>query len=56
MMIRIVSRHFVAAVVIVGRFVVSAAPILRYMIGWPHDKVVAYCRTKRWDWQVVYER
>lgn len=48
-MIRIEAPHFVAGAVLDERgFVVRAAPIIRYMIGWPEIKVYNYCRRKSW--------
>lgn len=42
--IQITAPHFVAAV-IVG---IAAAPIVGYMRPWSHDRIVRYCRRKRW--------
>lgn len=42
-------RAFCAGVVVneVHR-VIEAAPILKYMMGWPIGKVLGYCREKGW--------
>jgi hypothetical protein len=44
-LLRITSPYFVAGV-IVG---VRAAPIIRYMAGWPMAKIYDYCRRKAGD-------
>jgi hypothetical protein len=59
--IRIEAPHFTAAVDLTynarreppGRVVVKAAPILRYMLGWPESRVFDYCATKGWRAQVL---
>jgi hypothetical protein len=51
-LIRIEAPHFVAAVVLDGDRVVRAAPILRYMHGWPAQRVIGYCRRKGWAFSV----
>ncbi len=53
-MIIIDAPHFHAAVVI-GRFqrVERTAPILRYMIGWDRQRVLAYAERKGWKATIV---
>ena len=48
MLIRIEAKHFVAGVVVEGRYVTRAAPILKYMVGWAKFKVMGYARRKGW--------
>lgn len=48
LMIRIVAKHFVAGVEISRARVARAAPILRYMLGWPVHKVISYCHSQGW--------
>ena len=48
-MIRIVAPHFVAGVVLEHGHVIEAAPIVRYMIGWPADVVCRYCQKQGWE-------
>ena len=52
MLIRITAPHFVAGAItevgIGNDYVAKAAPIIRYMKGWPVYKVKAYCAKKRW--------
>jgi hypothetical protein len=51
-LIQITSKFFVAGLVLAGgevhgqRVVSEAAPILRYMVGWPFGKVRSYCTTR----------
>ena len=52
-MIRIAAPAFVAGAVLVGGFVVNTAPIIRFMVGWDYDKVIAYCRRRRWQTQLL---
>lgn len=35
-----------------NEIVVSAAPIIKYMIGWSKVKVDAYCETNKWKFLV----
>lgn len=52
--IRIVARHFVAAVVLDGAaVVVRAAPIVRYMTGWSCSRVLDYCQRRHWQPQLM---
>ena len=48
-MIRIIAPHFVAGIIPGER----AAPILRYMMGWSEARIIAYCRTKGWAFQII---
>ena len=43
------APHFNAGLVLVGGKVIEAAPILRYMLGWELERVLAYCRRKGWS-------
>ena len=48
-MIRIEAPYFVAGVTFDQTDkVISAAPIVRYMLGWPYTRVIEYCRFKKW--------
>lgn len=48
------APHFVAGIVLGDdRSVVEAAPILRYMVGWPREKARDYCRRKGWKTEKV---
>lgn len=47
-MVRIEASHFVAGIIVGER----AAPILKYMIGWPTEKIIKYCQKKGWKWTV----
>ncbi len=38
--------------VIDGRTVKRAAPILHYMVGWPLQAVLDYCTRKQWNWWI----
>lgn len=47
-MIRISASHFVAGLVLVDDFVVRAAPIVKYMLGWTGGMVDNYCSYRGW--------
>lgn len=51
-LVRFVAPHFVAGFVTNGR-VTRAAPIIKYIVGWPDDRVREYCRRKGWSAKVV---
>lgn len=36
-----------------GNIVIKAAPIIKWMLGWSHGKVVTYCDNRRWKYEVV---
>jgi hypothetical protein len=46
--IRITAPWFVAGVVIEEGKVVRAAPIVKYMVGWPKASVIKYSRGRGW--------
>lgn len=48
MLLRIEAPHFVAGLVVEEGRVKSAAPILRYMVGWTRSRVAFYCHSKGW--------
>lgn len=53
-MIWIDSHYFFAGVVFDERRVAThAAPILRYMLGWTPERVVAYAKRKRWKYGFI---
>lgn len=47
-LIRIDAHYFVAGVVLTKGHVVRAAPIVKYMLGWPEGRVISYISRKRW--------
>jgi hypothetical protein len=49
------ADHFTAGIVLWDGQVIEAAPIVRYMKGWPRDRVRDYCKQKKWDISVVHE-
>ena len=49
MILRIVARDFVAGVETENGVVRDAAPVIRYMLGWPHGKVLNFCYLKGWS-------
>jgi hypothetical protein len=52
MLIRIDSGYFVAGVVLEGAYVVRAAPIVKYMMGWTKERVVSYSHRKKWKYEI----
>jgi hypothetical protein len=54
LLLQISAARFTAGLVLDAQLcVVEAAPILRYMLGWPVTRVAAYCKTKGWRGRVV---
>ena len=49
--IQIDAPHFCASIVAAGGKVKTAAPILKYMVGWNGPEVANYCRFKKWTWR-----
>lgn len=47
-LVRISASYFTAGVVVRDERVVRAAPILKYMLGWPRTRVLSYARAKGW--------
>ena len=47
-LLRIVAQHFVAG--IDGS---RCAPIVKYMSTWSTERVIAYCRSKHWQCEVL---
>jgi hypothetical protein len=45
---RIEAPHFTACLVLKADVVVIAADIVRFMGGWPRDRVRDYCHQKGW--------
>lgn len=42
------APHFNAGVVVGKRYVETAAPIVKYMLGWTPAQVYEYCDKKGW--------
>lgn len=54
MTIQITAPNFCAGIVVDSdRYVVEAAPILRYMVGWSLAQTTAYCWKRRWKIEQV---
>ncbi len=49
---RIAAPYFVAGFEVESGRVSRAAPIINYMLGWSPERVLSYCRGKKWlcDW------
>jgi hypothetical protein len=47
-MIIIDAGYFCAGAVIENGVVTRVAPIIKYMRGWPIEKCIKYCVSKRW--------
>lgn len=52
-LVRVSATHFVAGLLLNGRLVVKAAPILRWSVGQSWGRVQVYFRGKGWSWEVV---
>ena len=50
---RITAPHFCAGIVITEGKVTEWAPIVKYMRGWPLQRVQAYCANKAWTIELV---
>jgi hypothetical protein len=48
-MLRILGPDFVAGLIVDGKRIVRAAPVIRYMIGWTVQQVAARCAQKGWE-------
>lgn len=51
-LLQITAPYFVAGAIVQAGVVVRAAPIIKYMRGWPIVKVEAYAGKKGW---IVYQ-
>lgn len=51
-LVRVVAPHFVAGFVTDGA-ISFAAPILKYMLGWPDDRARSYIASKGWNATIV---
>lgn len=49
MLYEIIAPHFVCAIKTEKDIVVKAAPIVKYMMGWPFIRVYDYCNKKHWE-------
>ena len=47
------APHFFAGIVLRKERVTEAADIVRYMKGWPRDRVREYCARKKWKITIV---
>lgn len=52
-MIRIIAPHFVCGITLHEGYADRCAPIVKYMYGWPLDRIEAYCYTKGWKCQLI---
>jgi len=52
-LVQISSSYFTAGIILEGKKVVKAAPILKYMLGWTLSRVLSYCKYKRWSVECV---
>lgn len=50
---RILAPTFAAGFEYRRERVVYAAPIIRYMLGWPLNRVRAYCAKKKWRLELL---
>ena len=50
MLYQISSNYFTAGFITKANKVIEAAPIIKYMIGWPLEKVLNYVTKKRWEY------
>lgn len=55
-MIQITSPYFCAGIVLRNGFVVRAAPILQYMLGWTGERALVYARHRGWRVNSADER
>lgn len=53
MLAAIDAPHFYAGIVLDDNIVIIAAPIVKYMKGWPRDRVRSYCQQKGWKVLIV---
>jgi hypothetical protein len=55
MLAQITAPHFVAGIVLDDGIVATAAPIVKYMVGWNRDRVRDYCHQKAWHIRVIQQ-
>ena len=55
MLAQITAPHFVAGIVLDDGTVTTAAPIVKYMIGWNRDRVRDYCHQKAWHIRIIQQ-
>jgi len=53
MLAQITAPHMCSGIILENDVVVRAAPIVKYMVGWPRHQVRDYCQRKGWRVQVV---
>lgn len=51
-LVRVCAPHFVAGFETDG-IVRRAAPIIKYMVGWPDDKARKYIASKNWTASII---
>ena len=47
------APHFCCGLVLVDDRAIRAAPIVRYMVGWPRSRIEQYCRARNWRVELV---
>ena len=50
---QITAPYFCAGIITTEKVVRAAAPIVKYMVGWPMGKVERYCEQKGWSLELV---
>lgn len=54
MLCQITAPHFVVGITVdKDDKVVGVAPIVKYMMNWPYQKVLDYCKKKDWILEVI---
>lgn len=53
MLYRIVAPHFVCGVVIENGKITTAAPIVKYMLGWTRQRLQTYAAGKGWTVEYI---
>lgn len=53
MMIWIKSSYFTVGIEVKNDKVVKIAPIVKYMYGWDRQKVIDYCVSKQWYYEIL---
>lgn len=52
-MLQVTAPYFCAGAKVRGQKIVSAAPIIKYMIGWTVNKAQQYATSKGWQARII---
>ena len=53
--VRILGPNFCVGAILRDHVVVKAAPLIKYMIGWPEARLIAHCEDKGWRYEIDWQ-